>query len=146
MRYIIGTTTVYAIAHKLTINIEHKLGAIAPRKQFAAESFIQRNCTVKKSDVKAVIEELVEVIQDKLQESYAVKINGLGIFRLTVSSAPADEIKDFTPTKNIKKVFCRFAPEHHRDTDGTVARSFCTGTRLREYGSRLTDNTETTEP
>ena len=34
---------------------------------------IQRNCTVKKADVMAVIEELVEVMKDQMQDSKRVK-------------------------------------------------------------------------
>ena len=97
---------------------------------------IQRNCTVKKSDVKAVIEELVEVIQDKLQDSYAVKLDGLGIFRLTIASKGADTIKEFSASKNIKTVRCRFSPQRSRDTDGTTTRALCTGTRLKEYAGK----------
>jgi len=99
----------------------------------AIAEIVQRNCTVKKSDVKAVIEELVEVVQDKLQESYAVKLNGLGTFRLTISSSPAADVKSFSASKNIRKVSCRFAPERRRDTNGVTTRALCTGTRLADY-------------
>ncbi len=102
----------------------------------AIAEIVQRNCTVKKSDVKAVIEELVEVIQDKLQESYSVKLNGLGTFRLTISSKPANEVKEFSASKNIRRVSCRFAPERRRDTNGVTTRALCTGTRLAEYDER----------
>ena len=36
---------------------------------------IQRNCTVKKSDVMAVLEELVEVMKDQMQDSKRVKLD-----------------------------------------------------------------------
>ena len=39
---------------------------------------IQRNCTVKKSDVMAVLEELVEVMKDQMQDSKRVKLDGFG--------------------------------------------------------------------
>lgn len=106
---------------------------------------IQRNCTVKKSDVKAVIEELVEVIQDKLQDSYAVKLNGLGIFRLTIGSKAADTIKEFSASKHIKTVRCRFTPQRSRDTNGTTTRALCTGTRLKEWTGIPVDKDQGTE-
>lgn len=104
----------------------------------AIAGIVQRNCTVKKSDVKAVIEELVEVIGEKLQESYAVKLNGLGTFRLTISSKPANEAKEFSALKNIRKVSCRFAPERRRDTNGVTTRALCTETRLAVYDEQKT--------
>ena len=39
---------------------------------------IQRNCTVKKSDVMAVLKELVEVMKDQMQDSKRVKLDGFG--------------------------------------------------------------------
>ena len=39
---------------------------------------MQRNCTVKKSDIMAVITELIETMQDQLQDSKRVKLNGFG--------------------------------------------------------------------
>ena len=43
---------------------------------------IQRNCTLKKSDVIAVIAELVEVMTDQLQNSVTVKLNNFGTFEV----------------------------------------------------------------
>ena len=37
---------------------------------------IQRNCSMKKSDVQAVLTELVEVMNDELQASHRVKLYG----------------------------------------------------------------------
>ena len=47
---------------------------------------IERNCTLKRSDVKACLTELVEVMRDKMQSSNKVRINGLGIFKINVKS------------------------------------------------------------
>ena len=41
-------------------------------------NIMQRNCTVKKSDIVAVITELIETMQDQLQDSKRVKLNGFG--------------------------------------------------------------------
>ena len=43
---------------------------------------IQRNSTAKKSDAKAVLTEMVEVITDALQSSQRVKIDGFGAFKV----------------------------------------------------------------
>ena len=46
---------------------------------------IQRNCTVKKSDVMAVLEELVETMRDQLQDSKRVKLDGFGSFKIGIN-------------------------------------------------------------
>ena len=48
--------------------------AVIGTRQLA--EIIQRNCTVKKSDVMAVLEELVEVMKDQMQDSKRVKLDG----------------------------------------------------------------------
>ena len=51
---------------------------------------IQRNCTAKKSDVLAVLTELVEVMQDELQEGRRVKLDGFGSFKIGLSTKGAE--------------------------------------------------------
>ena len=69
---------------------------------------IQRNCTAKKSDVMAVLTELVEVMQDELQEGRRVKLDGFGSFKIGISTTGAESPKLFTPTKNVKGVHVLF--------------------------------------
>lgn len=71
---------------------------------------IQRNCSMKKSDVKAVLDELVEVMTDKLQESYAVKLNGLGMFRIGITCTGAESAAEFSVNKNIVGCHVNFMP------------------------------------
>ena len=52
---------------------------------------IQRNCTVKKSDVMAVLEELVEVMKDQMQDSKRVKLDGFGSFKIGIESKGAQQ-------------------------------------------------------
>jgi predicted histone-like DNA-binding protein len=95
---------------------------------------IQANCTVKKSDVLAVLTELAEVMTAELQESKIVKIAGLGSFKLTLKCVGADCLKDFSASKNIKKVNIRFTPEAHVDMGSrTRTKALVTGTQVKEY-------------
>ena len=71
---------------------------------------IQRNCSMKKSDVKAVIEELVEVVRDQMQEGKRVKLNGFGSFKVGLSTTRADTAEKFDPQKNIKSLHIVFQP------------------------------------
>ena len=50
---------------------------------------VQRNCTVKLSDVLAVIAELVETMRDQLQDSKRVKLDGFGSFKIGIESKGA---------------------------------------------------------
>ncbi len=72
---------------------------------------IERNCTAKKSDVLAVLTELVEVLRDELRSSRIVKINGLGSFRISIKSKLADTKEAFSIAKNFKGFQVRFQPE-----------------------------------
>ena len=76
---------------------------------------IQRNSTAKKSDAKAVLTEMVEVITDALQASQRVHINGFGTFKIGVSSKGVSSVKDFTITENLKGVHVLFQPEEDVD-------------------------------
>ena len=58
--------------------------AVISTRQLA--EIVQRNCTVKKSDVMAVIEELVEVMKDQMQDSKRVKLDGFGSFKIGIES------------------------------------------------------------
>lgn len=95
---------------------------------------IQNNCSVKKSDVLAVLTELAEVMTSELQDSKVVKIAGLGSFKLALKCVGADCLKDFSAAKNIKKVHIRFSPETHVDAGSkTRTQALVTGTQVKEY-------------
>ena len=72
---------------------------------------IQRNSTAKKSDAKAVLTEMVEVITDALQNSQRVKIDGFGTFKIGMSTRGVEELKDFSLGEHLKGARVMFAPE-----------------------------------
>ena len=76
---------------------------------------IQRNSTAKKSDAKAVLTEMVEVMTDCLQNSQRVKIEGLGSFKVGLSSRGADTPDNFNVNENVKGVRIIFQPETKTD-------------------------------
>ena len=77
---------------------------------------IQRNSTAKKSDAKAVLTEMVEVITDALQASQRVHIDGFGTFKIGISSRGADSPEDFTVAENIRSCRVLFQPETTTDS------------------------------
>ena len=57
---------------------------------------IQNRCTVRESDIFAVLSELSDAIAGYLATGYQVRIPGLGIFHVTMTTEPADTKEEFT--------------------------------------------------
>lgn len=94
---------------------------------------IQRNCSMKKSDVKAVLTELIEVMNDELQASHRVKLDGFGSFKMGISTKPADTAKDFSAATNIVGMRVNFLPETHVSRiNKTRSKMFITGATVKE--------------
>ena len=111
---------------------------------------IQRNCTVKRSDVMAVIEELVEVMKDQMQDSKRVKLDGFGSFKIGLNckgarSAKAFTITDniegmhFTITDNIEGMHVVFTPERSHDQAGNRVKQFLHGVKCEELPENKVD-------
>lgn len=106
-----------------------------------AES-IQRNCTVKRSDVKAVLTELVEVMTEELQAGNRVKLDGFGSFKIGIRCRGEKLLKDFSVANNVRSVHVLFQPETHVGADKTRVRTFLSGLVVKE----LPDYTAPAEP
>ena len=76
---------------------------------------IQRNSTAKKSDAKAVLTDMVEVITDALQSSQRVKIDGFGAFKVGISSRGADSEEDYSTAEHVRGMRIIFQPETQTD-------------------------------
>ena len=83
--------------------------AVINTRQLA--EIVQRNCTVKRSDVVAVIEEMVEVMKDQMQDSKRVKLEGFGSFKIGIQSKGANNVTDYDVQKHIKALRINFRPE-----------------------------------
>ena len=93
---------------------------------------MQRNCTVKRSDIMAVIEELVETMRDQLQDSKRIKLDGFGSFKIGVRSIGANSAKEFSVSENIKGMRVIFSPERASDSAGNLAKQFLQGAKCEE--------------
>ena len=93
---------------------------------------MQRNCTVKKSDILAVLDELVETMRDQMQDSKRVKLDGFGSFKIGVTSKGARSAKAFTVTDNIKGMHIVFTPERSTDSAGNRVKQFLQGATCME--------------
>lgn len=100
---------------------------------------IQRNCSMKKSDVVAVLTELVEVMTDQLQNSMVVKLDGFGSFRLGIRTIGADTEEKFSVAKNVTGLRVKFLAEGKKTQDtGKVTRTFLNGCTLQKYQPETT--------
>ena len=94
---------------------------------------IQENVSMKKADVKAVLDEMVGVLKEWLQDSNRVKIEGLGSFKIGLKTKPADTAKDFTASKHVVGARVNFLPEIEVDpTTGARIKSLLMGLEVEE--------------
>jgi len=100
---------------------------------------MQRNCTVKRADIVAVIAELVETMRDQLQHSHRVVLKGLGAFKLGVTSTGAATAADFDVRKNIKGVHVVFTPESTTDSAGRRTKVLLEGVTVAELPKNAID-------
>ena len=110
---------------------------------------IQRNCSVKRSDVKAVLTELSEVVSDELKSSHSVRIDGLGIFKVGLVTKPADKEEDFKVQTNVTDMRINFLPELKRQPDGKSLKSLLRDAKvqkLSDFSSKKDDEGDGTDP
>lgn len=94
---------------------------------------MQDNCTVKRSDILAVISELVETMTTQLQNSNKVKLDRFGTFKIGLSTTGADTLDDFSASKNITGTHVLFYPETKIDSmTGNRSRAFLSGLDVSE--------------
>jgi len=100
---------------------------------------MQRNCTVKKADIVAVIAELVDTMREQLQQSHRVKLEGLGSFKLGLTSTGAATAADFDIRKNVKGVHVVFTPEVTHDSAGRRTKVLLEGVTVAELPKNMVD-------
>lgn len=106
---------------------------------------IQRNCSMKKSDVIAVIAELIEVMTDQLQNSMSVKLDGFGIFKIGLKTVGADKPENFSISRNVAGLRINFVSTGKKSpATNKVTRTFLGGATLQRYDPTKA-NTSTSE-
>ena len=94
-------------------------------------NIMQANCTLKKSDILAVIAELVDVMRAQLQNSQKVVLDGLGSFKVGLKTKPADTSTDFTP-QNIVGARVLFRPTSYTTANRKRASFLLQGMSVKE--------------
>ena len=106
---------------------------------------MQRNCTVKKSDILAVLAELVETMTDQLQQSARVKLDGFGSFKIGIKGTGSATVKEYSVAKNVKGLRVNFQPECSTDGNGTRSKKFLDGATVTEAPKNAVVAEETTK-
>ena len=107
---------------------------------------MQRNCTVKKADILAVLDELVETMRDQMQDSKRVKLDGFGSFKIGIKSKGAATAKAFTVQENIEDLHVVFTPERTHDAAGNRSKQFLQGATVEELPSNKVEKEEEPQP
>lgn len=87
---------------------------VADTDQIAQE--ISYATTATKSDVQAVLTALVEVMKKKLADSYIVKLDGFGSFKVGIKCTGATDVKEFSASENITGAHINFMPSYTVNT------------------------------
>ncbi len=113
-----GTNLWYGRAvHPSTVNLD----SIADR--------VQQNCSMKKSDVLAVLTEMIETMKNELQNSNRVKLDGLGTFYINLKSKGSVNESDFNANEFIKGFKVKFLAEGKKN-NGVYTRTFTDNLRV----------------
>ena len=116
--------------------------------------FIQRQASIKKSDIKAVLQELGEAMKHFFEMGQKIKLDGIGLFKVGFSSIGVDKAEDCgANTISTRRVI--FKPESERvvvgqekDKNGKVKLKYVNAiTLLKDVVFEEThDNAMNTEP
>ena len=98
--------------------------------------FIQQQCSIKKSDIKAALDELGGAMKHFFELGQKIRLDGIGIFKVGFSSIGTDKPED-CGAQNITTRRVLFSPEtvrvvtgvNHR-ADGTVVQKFAVAKNL----------------
>ncbi len=72
---------------------------------------IQDNCSLKKSDVRAVLSELSELLVRHLQDGDRIRLEGIGLLKLEIESDKVDSPEDFNVRQHIRNFRIHLLPE-----------------------------------
>lgn len=82
--------------------------------------FIQQQCTVKRSDCKAVLDELGVAMKHFFEQGQKIRLDGIGIFKVGISSKPVDTI-DAATASCVSNSRVLFQPETSSIATGQTA-------------------------
>ncbi len=95
---------------------------------------IQDRCSLRKSDVKAVLDEFVETLKEELNDSRMVCVDGLGTFKMSIKNKASQRKKDVAG--NILGYKVNFLPSYKRDINNKHVTYLTKETKAQEKRSK----------
>ena len=80
-------------------------------------SFIQEQCTVKRSDIKAVLDELGGAMKHFFEMGQKIKLANIGVFKVGIDSSGSETLEGCSAA-NVKSCHVLFLPETEQVKDG----------------------------
>lgn len=94
---------------------------------------IEKRCSLTKSDVKGCIEALIDVLKEQILDSKAVKLNGLGTFKIGIKTVGAESPSDFSVNSNVTGARVLFYPARIKNSaTGQQVVTLLNGLRIKE--------------
>ena len=94
--------------HKVRFHARIVVNETLDNKDIATE--ISKRCTINKAEAMAVMDEMQEIFRQKLAEGHAIKLEGIGTFRISAKS-PSVRTKNEVRAESIKFGGVVFRPE-----------------------------------
>jgi predicted histone-like DNA-binding protein len=103
---------------------------------------MEKNSTVKASDIKAVLYELVDAMQRHLLNGDRVVVDGFGAFKVNIKSKGVDALTDFKVAKDIEGLKLIFSPSTESSADKTRLKLFVSGATAMEIPQNANSTSE----
>ena len=100
-------------------------------------TMISETCTVTRHDIIAVLSALGPVMSRQMQNSFRVKLDYLGTFKLGVNSTGELDEEDYDVKKNVRGVHVIFHPETTVNVKGRWENALTRGVKVAELPKNL---------
>lgn len=109
-------------------------------------SMIEAATTLTKPDVLACISAFLQYINQELIAGHRVVLDKFGSFRVGIKTKGADNLKDWSVTKNVKGMHIIFTPAIYTSPDHKRFKSLLAGATLKQYSGQELPDEEPTPP
>lgn len=109
-------------------------------------SMIEAATTLTKPDVLACISAFLQYINQELIAGHRVVLDKFGAFRVGIKTKGADNLKDWSVTKNVMGMHIIFTPAVYTSPDHKRFKSLLTGATLKQYSGQDLPQEQPTPP
>lgn len=107
---------------------------------------MQDNCTVKKSDILAVLYELGPTMSEALKDGARVVLPQIGAFKMGISTEGVTRRDDFNLALHLKNAHINYSPVSYKTSSGTRSKEWCEGINFVELPAYVGAKPQTDAP